>query len=280
MAQLWNREISLRFGKKGSLGPKITDLRIAFVIGKTSDSNANTSKIKIYNLNEKSRSILEEGNNLVAVLEAGYTSTGIEILFKGEIDKSLFQRSGADWLTTLFVKDGETALTKVHFEKSYDATAADLKTIVTEVTQKLKDEAGIIIKDLKHLTSEKIQNGFSANGLAKKILDDLVAKQGLEWNIQDGELQILSIDGSDDLKTDAVVLTPETGLIGSPIRREEGVEFKALLQPKVKPGKIVKIQSRSIDGFYRIRKAQFKGDTHGTPWFVTATAVPFNELAQ
>lgn len=278
MAQLWNREVGLRFGIKGFLGIKITQLRVAFVIGATSDKNANTSKIKVYNLNEKSRSILEQGGDLVAILEAGYkrpTGTGLEVLFKGEIDKSQFRRVGPDWVTTLFIKDGNTAITKVHFEKSF-AGPIDLKEIAREVVQKLKDEAGIIVKDLKNLNSEIIQNGFSANGLASKILDKLIDKQGLEWNIQNGELQIIAPDSSDD---EAIVLTPETGLIGSPVRRENGIEFRALLQPKVKPGRAVKIISRNINGLFRIRQAQFKGDTHGTPWFVTAVAVPLKERA-
>ncbi len=275
MAQLWNREISLRFGNKGALGIKITDLRITFVIGKTSDSNANTSKIKVYNLNERSRTILEQGGDLVATLEAGYTGTGLEGLFKGEIDKSQFRRISSDWVTTIFVKDGNTAITKTHFEKSY-AGPVDLKAIAEDVIRTLQNEAGIVVKSLKNLSSEIIQNGFSANGLASRILDNIVEKQGLEWSIQDGELQIIAPDSSDH---EAIVLTPQTGLIGSPVRRENGIEFRALLQPKIKPGRAVKIESRNLNGLFRIRQAQFKGDTHGTPWFVTAVAVPLRERA-
>lgn len=275
MAQLWNRKIGFSFGIKGFLGIKITDLRITFVIGKTSDSNVNTSKIKVYNLNERSRTILEQGGDLVAILEAGYTDTGLEVLFKGEIDKSQFRRMGSNWVTTIFVKDGNTAITKTHFEKSY-AGPIDLKAIAEDITQTLRNEADIVIKDLKNLSSDIIQNGFSANGLASRILDNIVEKQGLEWNIQDGELQIIAPDSSDD---EAIVLTPETGLIGSPVRRESGIEFRALLQPKIKPGRAVKIESRNLSGLFRIRQAQFKGDTHGTPWFVTAVAVPLVERA-
>lgn len=275
MAQLWNREIGLRFGNKGLLGVKITDLRITFVIGKTSDSNANTSKIKVYNLNERSRTILEQGGDLVAILEAGYTGTGLEVLFKGEIDKSRFRRIGSDWVTTIFVKDGNTAITKTHFEKSY-AGPVDLKAVAEDVIRTLKNEADIVVKDLKNLSSDIIQNGFSANGLASRILDNIVEKQGLEWNIQNGELQIIAPDSSDN---EAIVLTPQTGLIGSPVRRENGIEFRALLQPKIRPGGAVKIESRNLKGLFRVRQAQFKGDTHGTPWFVTAVAVPLRERA-
>lgn len=281
MAQLWNREIGLSFGNKGSLETKITDLRISFVIGATSERNANTSKIKVYNLNERSRAILEQDEEmqalkgeLTAILEAGYTGTGLEVLYKGKIDKSQFGRVGPDWVTTLFVKDGNTATTKTHFEKSYEGPIDTLE-IIKQVIQKLEDEAGIIVKSLKNLSSDIIQNGYSANGLVSKILDDLIGKQGLEWNVQNGELQIIAPDSSDD---EAIVLTPETGLIGSPVRRETGIEFRALLQPKIKPGRVVEITSRNFKkALFRIRQAQFKGDTHGTPWFVTAIAVPLRE---
>lgn len=280
MAQLWNREIGLSFGNRGFLGIKITDLRIAFVIGRTSESNANTSKIKVYNLNERSRTILEQGEDLVAILEAGYTGTGLEVLFKGGIDKSQSGRVGPDWLTTIFVKDPKVDVTKTHFEKSYaslEGKPIDTKEIIKQVIQKLEDEAGIVVKSLKNLSSDFLQNGYSANGLISNILDDLVGKQGLEWNIQNGELQIIAPDSSDST---AIVLTPQTGLIGSPIRRGNGIEFRALLQPKIIPGGAVEITSRNFEkALFRIRQAQFKGDTHGTPWFVTAVAVPLVERA-
>ncbi|MCK5603277.1 hypothetical protein KAR91_15445 [Candidatus Pacearchaeota archaeon] len=248
----------------------MSGLRIVFDIEKTSSSNANNAKIQIYNLNESNRGILKTGENLSITLEIGYGDI-LEQLFIGDIQRSFTQRSGPDFITTIEADDGGRALSESKLDKSYSA-GVKLKSVVDDAMQSMKDAGQIIIGSVSNIKDEIAQNGITISGLAQKIINDIANKQGLEFSVQDNEAQIL--DPAIDTGEIAVLLTPNTGLIGSPnlgIAGEniEGIEFKALIQTtKFRPGRAVKIESKDFNGLIRINKSKFIGDTHAPSWFV------------
>ncbi len=278
MAALWLRQARLTFGYPGWLGVAIEDLRIRFIIKKNSESNSNSSRVLVYNLKPENRAILElgiKGKNMFAILEAGYKETGYSQIFRGDIDKSLYARKGADWVTTIILKDGGVVLEKAHHEKSYSGKV-DLKNVITDTAKKLKEVGGIIIDNIKNLVSDPLNTGYTAEGMAKDILDDLMPRQNKEWWLENKKLIIL---GPKETSTEEeAVISASTGLIGSPVRREEGgIEFTSLIQPGIyagDPGGRVKIISKDINGSFRVRKTDFKGDTHGKHWYIKTTAVP------
>lgn len=276
MSLLWDRKASVIFGPKGEEGKKISGLRVSFDITKTSESTANTAKIQVYNLNEDSRGILKTKDALFLALEVGY-GTDIDQIFSGDISRSFTQRQGADFVTTIEIEDGGQALTEAKLDKSY-ASGTPEKTIIQDALDAMKETGAVIIGELSNLKDDVVQNGFSASGTAKKILDKLVTKQGLEYHVQDNE--VLVLDPAKDDGDEALVLTPTTGLIGSPSigktsSKEEGIEFKALIQTtKFRPGRAVQLITRDMDGFFRVLKSKFQGDTHAPAWYVTCEALP------
>jgi hypothetical protein len=80
---------------------------------------------------------------------------------------------------------------------------------------------------------------------------------------------------------EAVLLTPATGLIGSP---EHGtpdkkhaasvLKARSLLQPAIKPCKRVVIRSQSISGTFCVQKVTHHGDTAGGDWYSDLEALP------
>ena len=137
MAVLFDRAANVTFGKRGEDGVLVSGLRISFNIEKTSESNANTAKIAIYNLNPTHRQQLEESGNVV-ILKAGYRGFSNEpidgILFQGDISKTTTIKKGADYVTTIDGGDGEKALLDEHFEKSYGAGAL-LSTVIDDISK-------------------------------------------------------------------------------------------------------------------------------------------------
>lgn len=278
MALLWDRKAVVTFGPKGEEGVRVTDLRVSFDIDSTNDSNANTAKIQIYNLNGSNRGVLKTKDDLVVILEIGYGNT-LEQLFIGDIARSSTQRNGADFITTIEAGDAEKALTEATLDKSYEAGTNE-KTIVEDAFQAMKDTGQIIIGSLAAMKDDITQNGFSASGTAKLVVDKIISKQKLEFSIQNNETQILKPD--QDTGEEAILLTPQTGLIGSPsvgligkkASKKEGISFRALIQTtKFRPGRLVNIVSRDMDGFFKIVKASFNGDTHSEPWFADCEAI-------
>ena len=278
MAQLWNRKAIVTMGPKGEQGVKIEGLRVSFDIEKTLGQSANNAKVMIYNLNESNKSILKTKENLSLTLEVGYGINNVDLLFTGDIVRSTTQRNGADFISTIEVADGDEGLRKATLDKSYVAGTNE-KTIMEDALNAMKETGQVIVGTIATIGDNIAQNGFSATGLASDIVDGLAKKQDHDFSVQDNETQVLKTD--EDTGEEAIVLTPSTGLIGSPrigligesITKTDGIEFKALIQTtRFKPGRIAQIKSREVDGFFKILKSKFTGDTHAPAWFVTCEA--------
>jgi len=273
MDRLWQRSVAITLAnKETNEAVQFNGLRVIFQVEKTSESNANTAKISVFNLSARGRALAEK-KKAVVILEVGYGGQ-LTQLFYGDITRAYISRQGPDWVTTVECGDGSEALRSVHIDKSY-APGTDLKQVIKDVAQSFVDQGKVVMGSLLGIQSEKTQTGLSLSGGSQKHLDDLAARQGLEWSIQDNTLQMMPKDGDSGLE--AVLLTPQTGLIGSPIKREVagglGVEFKALIQPKLVPGRMVRIGSREVDGVYKLQAVTFAGDTHGQAFYAQGKAV-------
>ena len=51
-------------------------------------------------------------------------------------------------------------------------------------------------------------------------------------------------------------------------RRRRGVQFKALINTDIVPGRVVRLESDWITGYYRVNTARFSGDMRGNEWYV------------
>jgi hypothetical protein len=132
-------------------------------------------------------------------------------------------------------------------------------------------------------------------------MDKVCEYLGLEWSIQNRDVQIINKGGV--FKQKAIVLSSDTGMIGSPeqeaktmtdkaaakegiTRTQRGVDttyrvdkdgnkqerlrvlgykVKSLLQPTLQPGGYVQVKSVGIDGeFFRIERLTHVGDNYGS----------------
>jgi hypothetical protein len=300
MSDLWLRQAVVTFGPKGGTGVRIMsgllpgglfrprgtqsfvplgNARISFSVIKNNE--ANKAKVKVYNLAEKSRKFLNENDNLGDIqltLEVGYMQQGVKVLFIGDVETSSYKRVGPDWVTSMECKDGGQANQEVTLDKSYaGAVKVDIQTVVQDIYKELKSQARVNVDIIKaHLTekvdSEKLDWGLNIQGLAMKSLKTLLGKQGKEVSIQNNNLAI----ATPTEKTRAITISPGTGMIGSPVTREKGIEFKALINPIIEPSgetNSVFLSSKEFNSIYRVRSLKFQGDTHGAPWFMKGVAI-------
>ena len=288
---LWDRSIAVSFGPKGkeNEGVKITGLRISFEITKTSESTPNTAKINIYNLSPEHRALLETSEDLGIILETGYGGN-LEELFAGDIKLAKTESSadklegmavttlnqGPDKATTIEAVSGHFAIEQATVDKSY-AEKTSTVTVLSDVINSFSGKGVYVGNALNFVKSGAIvdkiaQMGMVLSGPSSTHMDNLSSNLGLEWSIQDNDMQIISQDGK--TTEDAVLLNQDTGLIGSPIWKKDGIEFTALINPKIKPGRAVaiSIESKQYTGFFRVWRAVFSGDSHDQSWFVKAEA--------
>lgn len=264
---LFDRAWAVTIGLPGEPGFKYTELKTTFEIEKTSASYANKAKIELYNLNDQSRLNFQR-KGLQIRLEAGYRGL-TEVLYIGDITKTQSARRGPDIVTIFEAGDSEKQLTTAHFNKGYPAGVTFLQ-IISDLVKALDINQGPILG----IPNVKYNQGFTLSGSIKKIMDTLIPNQGLEWSIQNGYLQIIPVTAHNG--DEAVFLSKDTGLIGVPSQKDSGVEFTSLLNPKLLPGMPVQIDSTLFKGFYKIKKSNIAGDSHGQKWQITCEGVRIN----
>jgi hypothetical protein len=99
---------------------------------------------------------------------------------------------------------------------------------------------------------------------------------------------VLDVEGTLDSAEIATVVSPETGLIGSPARtgqegargsktrkrkQRPGAKFTTLLIPSLAPGKFVILKSDFVSGSFKVQSVEHIGDTHGNDWNSIVEAV-------
>lgn len=283
--RLFLREAELIVGTKTNRAntvpgdARVIKNRLKFSIDKSSEDNANKGTISIYNLSQDTRNFLEKSDNLV-ILKAGYKNA-ISTIFSGDILKGKNDRKGPDIITDLECGDGEFALKEasINIGLGPGAKNTDIIGLAVDAITELAVARGFI-ETIPEIT---FNQGFTYSGQAKALLKDLLKQVGMEFHIQDGEINILTPNKTDQQL--AVEITPETGLIGFPTKTPQGVDFISLLNPGLRPGRAVKIESKQFQGAFgsqsgvasnslvhsgavvRVRRVVHEGDTDEGNWY-------------
>ena len=306
---LFDRVAELVIGQSGKEGILIKDLRFSFSIEKTLTETLNTSTIRIYNLSPSSRKLVETPNNAV-VLKAGYREDkGAITIFVGIVRRSLTIREGPDWVTELELDDGLIAYRDSKFSTSFKPGTLAIN-VLTEASKQFGLPVG---KFPDSVLDKQYPQGFSFVGRARDGMNKVCNYLGLEWSIQNQEVQVLKKGGSRERT--AIVLSANTGMIKSaeleaktmsdklaakqglttnssgvvekksdkllasgktPKDRLEvqGYKVESLMQPTILPGDVAKLEAVGIDNFFKVEKVTHQGDTHGSEW-VTECSLRF-----
>jgi hypothetical protein len=279
MSRLFKRTASLTIYEvvKGSFfrttnSVTIRDLRIRFEIDKNLDKEPNRAVIEIYNLAERSRALVQKPRIHVR-LEAGFDGE-TERIFSGDLRFAYSKRDATEWVTRLECGDGERAIRHARLNRSYRAgvTARDL---VKEVAKQFGLKAKVTGKEF----DRQFVAGLALHGSASRALTAAMARFGMTWSIQDGQLVILrDLDTVDDAP---IVVSSDTGMIGSPElaspekpKKPPTLHASISLHPAIQPGGRIDVQSRSVEGLFKVESCRHIGDTHGSEWETSVEAKP------
>ncbi len=252
-------------------------LRVSFRIERTLTPDHNKAAIEIYNLSQSSRDRITK-DRVTVKLEAGYQDR-LGLLFTGDIlgGGVSHVKNGPDWVTKIQAGDGEQALRTSRVNESFGP-----KTKLVDVLGKMAgkftgisaDKAKARIKQGDFAGAFKeFANGFSSSGVLRDEFDTLMGDAGLQWSIQNGEMQVLA--PGESTQDTAFEVGPGSGLIGSPEKGDKGaIKFRSLLQASIAPGRKVVLKSRSIDGTIIVSHVVYVGDTHGDQWFTESEGLP------
>ena len=281
MADLFGREVAINIGgtlirtRVGSEGV-VPILKAAFRVVRTNKKEPNTTEITVYNLSPENRVKFQE-RELVTTIEAGYAGNTSQI-FQGELTFSQNKLDGRDWITSIQAGDASKPFRTARINTSIKGPAK-----IGDVLQTAADALGINLGNVQDKVSNgsirgvltEFTNGIVMSGKAEVQFDKIVKSMGYSWSIQDGQLQLL--EPTETIGQDAVLLTPGTGLVGTPEAGEKGfIKVRSLLQPDLLPGRKIQVQSKNDDvsGFFRVEKVTFLGDTWGNDWYADVEAKP------
>lgn len=266
---------------------EIAGLRIRFKAKKTAKADPSTLELSVYNLSAATRARLSAAARPPVVLMAGYKEAE-GLIFAGPARTIDHVREGADWVTQVRCGDGEQAYSGF---SSFSFKAGTKKgDVLSRWTEDLK-QLGVDVADANAAIrkgglpglKEYFTQGFAAHGRTMKEGDRLLASIAAEYSIQDGGLVITEI--AKPTTEPAVVLSAETGLLGSPDHgapeKIEGeaspvslLKAKALLNGELRPMRAMRLEAASRSGFYRLETVEHTGDSHGAEWFTAVEARP------
>lgn len=277
MTPLFRREVHLLAG-----GKDLSGLRIQFRASKSLQAKPNAMELAVYNLSRETIAAASAPGAQV-MLSAGYEGAS-RLIFLGDMDSVTTERSGADWVTRMQAGDG---LDAARLGRRFEAMAKGLK--VGDLVERMAGQMSVAAEDAKQkIRAEGVRSGFESfvNGLVTQgsvheQFNRIAEAFGYDWTVQDGALVLLR-EGEGDGR-DAVVLSADTGLVGSPVLGKQptptgGVrdvlKLRSLLNGDIQPGRVLKVQAQRLEGWWVCESVQHVGDTHGQDWYSDVEAVP------
>jgi hypothetical protein len=261
---LFDRYIQVSIGQPGQTGKSWDNLRITFKIDKFADSTPNKAEITVTNFSKETQSYIKKGMNLS--LTCGYKSDYGQI-FTGTIDKIQSVKNGTDWETLLEIKDGGKEFRNTMINKSFSPNST-ISTVINDIIKDLGFSKG----NLSGIPSGKFSNGTSINLPAKQVLDNYAKSYGFTYTVNDGVIHILSNNST--INSTAILLNPDSGLIGSPETTEKGYKIRSLLRWNIYPVALVSIDSQKLKGNFRIGNINHSGDSRGNDWYSDLEVFP------
>lgn len=285
--------MSIRYGRVYRLvvGPAgttrgieiVPPMRITFEIDKDTEEEPNVHKIRIWNLSPETRAAIIKPDNF-AVLYAGYDGEdGPLLIASGNVLDGWVYRDGPDIITQLELRDGYVNVRDTVVSLGYGG-GVEARRVIREIAAQM----GLSLLMADDAPNRTWANGFSYYGAAHRALHKVTAGTGLEWSIQNGQLQVIARRGV--TPRSAFVLAADSGLTNYPERTREGAREKArvkdqktgdnrnivsekqqrdgwrvtsFLLPTVNPGDLIKMESISVQGWFRIEKLTHQGDYGG-----------------
>ena len=251
MTILFDRQIRVEVA-----GLTIDSLRISLGIEREIDKTQDKGEINIYNLNDEHEERIYDRRDSITVL-AGYPQT-TAIVFQGKVQDVTKARENLARVTNIklgdYVRDNNT-LSGVYSD-SWAGHISVREIAVDIITKGLGLTAGPLDAIPGDATFLNFYWGGQSAGVALSRLLDPVR---CLWAEEDGRVRV---HRENKLQSDApsVSISPQTGMIESPIATDQGAECRMFLNPAIRLGSVLTIQARILSGRWKVVGIRHQGD--------------------
>lgn len=247
------------------------DLDCEFDIPFDDDVEADEAEILVYNLADETLQGIQKGTPITVT--AGYgDDTGI--IFSGFISKKNTGFSGVDKVTQIFALDSEDRK-----EQELKSIAYQANTAASAILNDLLARLGLPVAVFSLKRDHIYKDGKTISGGLMENIRKQALVCGVSAYICRGQVYVRSILEGDSLD---FALSSDTGLLELSEFEEDltaedfsdtvhGYHVKMLLQHRIQTGSILHIQSRNVNGDFRVREGSHTYD--GTDFLTTVTVI-------
>jgi hypothetical protein len=294
MSEQYLRKLSVIVAQADGTGLELAEFRCKFKVQRGDIQTPNSLDLRIYNLSDNTRNKIASKEFTQVAIKAGFPGN-FGLIFQGTIKQS---RKGR-----VDQKDSYVDITAADGDEAYH-----FATISATIPAGTKP-GGIADAILNAMKAHGITKGYQPNfpqngcvrgkvlyGMARDAARDFAWAQNCKWSIQDGALTFIPYTSYIPGQI-IPVITPSTGLIGVPEQTQQGLNIRVLLNPNIKVGQLIKLDSTDInklrfdlstdkltlsnnlflngrvlntpnpDGLYYVMVANHTGDSRGTEWY-------------
>ena len=282
----FDRQYRLAAGPGGSVGFEVGEtskaqpvpLHINFSLQKSDLETQNTGRVSLWNLSPRQLAVLNEKDCCLS-LRAGYGSR-LSLIFAGIVSYVSTTKDGSDVKTEMEVVDNLVEVRDTYVSVCYNGKVG-WKTIFDDVAAQM----GVAVSYSYNAAFASLANGYSFTGLARDIMTKGCKCCGLSWSLQNGVMQVKK--PGDVMSREVYVLSPKTGLIGIPARvviaedeatgkNKLGWEVEYLLNGAINIDDYVKLESKTVTGYFRVSTLEFSGDNVSGDWICKAQLLEVN----
>jgi len=265
MARAFGKRIRVVVGRAGEQGVELGGgLRVSFAVNKNDGPEPNTAKVSVWGLSQETAERTRERDTLMQIY-AGYGDQEW-LVFLGAVTRSATTRDGVEVKTDL--ESGKPTVGGGAL--SVSLPGQQQLTDVLQIASKGLNALGVDTGDVSGVI--RSPRGVTLAGDPAAVLNKLTRANGLDWTVEDGVVRF--IRRGEPASGEALLLTPDSGLIGSPKSMQmqlgqgaarAGVELRSVLFGAVRTRGIVQVQdTQEMAGWYLIRRIAHQGDLWGT----------------
>lgn len=267
----FNRDFELTIGLGGQAVTIRPPLRVAFDAQKSISGGLNKLNLVAYNLKEQNRIKLvkdrEEIKNIPLIFSVGYKNR-LETIFKGSVHRGT-NTGHLERLSPLECLDGGFDFINSFTSRTVNGKENAVNAILSDMPNTGRGK----ITTQNNLIRPKVLVGNSATLISEQLNADET------WYIEDEQLYI--IKDNEVVSSFIPLVSAKTGLINTPERENEKVSFETMMNPTIKIGGQVKLESKTaphLNGIYKVETLGFKGDNYGADWKMLITGIKNNNF--
>ena len=230
--------------------------------------------VEVFNLKPETRQQVKQSTGQITI-EAGHRNNVAEV-FRGSIHRVTESRRRLDRLTKIELGDVQADDLRINgiTNRSY-ALPTPTRDIVRDIiVEDLMMPVGA--RDLENIPLTSVRSSWSWGGTSREALKTLLYREPVRWFEEHGAMRIVSLDTPETGRT-TLRISPETGLIGSPEDKEDGIEVRTLMLPHATLNAQAIVKSETYSGAWFVYGFRHKAINRLPGDFVTILDLRPNE---